>query len=133
MEQFKRLSFVPLPLLDGEKYSPFADLYGLNVDERDCPSIKPASQGAEADNRRKAILVNSKVRCIMTCHVCFKPRCVYSKAKLTKEEQISLKRVQESQLYTCGSSIFPLNSACYDTFCVKESVTCSDPVELLQC
>ena len=130
MEHFKQLSFVPLPLLDGEKYSPFADLYGKDVDESDCPSTKPASQGAEADNRRKAILVSSKVRCIMTCHECFKPRCIYSKAKLTKDEQIALKRVQESRLYTCGSSIFPPNSACHDTVCVKESFTCSDPIEL---
>ena len=52
------------------------------MDERDCPSTKPASQGAEADNRRKSILVSSKVRGIMTCHECFKPRCIYSKAKL---------------------------------------------------
>jgi len=25
MDQFKKLSYIPLPLLDGEKYSPFAD------------------------------------------------------------------------------------------------------------
>ena len=106
MEHFKQLSFVPLPLLNGEKYSSFADLYGKDVDERDCPSSKPAPQGAEADNRRKSILVSSKVRGIMTSHECFKPRCIYSKAKLTKDEQIALKRVQESQLYTCCSSIF---------------------------
>ena len=66
----------------------------------------------------------------MTYRECFKPRCVYSKAKLTKDEQIALKRVQESWLYTCGSSIFPPNSACHDTVCVKESFTCSDPIEL---
>ena len=42
----------------------------------------------------------------MNSHECFKPRCIYSKTKLTKDEQIAVKRVQESQLYTCGSSIF---------------------------
>jgi len=100
----------------------------MAVDERDCPSAKPASQGAEADNRRKAILVSSRVRCIMTCYEFFKPRCIYSKTKLTKDEQIALKRVQESLLYTCGSSIFPPNSAYHDTVCVKESFTCGDPI-----
>ena len=62
MEHFKQLSFVPLLLLNGEKYSSFVDLYGKDVDERDCPSSKPAPQGVEADNRRKSILVSSKVR-----------------------------------------------------------------------
>ena len=42
----------------------------------------------------------------MTSYECFKPRCIYSKAKLTKDEQIALKRIQESQLYTSGLSIF---------------------------
>jgi len=101
-----------------------ADLYGKEADEHDCPSTKPASQGTEADNRRKIILVSSKVRCTMTCHKC---RCIYSK---TKHEQIALKRVQESRLYTCGSSIFLPNSACHDTVCVEESFTCGDPIEL---
>ena len=108
MEHFKQLSFVPLPLLNGEKYLSFADLYRKDVDERDCPSSKPAPQGAEADNRRKFILVSSKVSDIMTSHECFKPRCIYSKAKLTKDEQIALKRVQESQLCTSGLSISTL-------------------------
>ena len=64
MEHFKQLSFVHLLLLNSEKYSSFVDLYGKDVDERDCPSPKPAPQGAEADNSRKSILVSSKVRAL---------------------------------------------------------------------
>ena len=106
MEHFKQLPFVPLPLLNGEKYLSFANLYGKDVDKIDCPSSKPAPQGAEADNRRKSILVSSKIRGIRTSLECFKPRCIYLKAKLAKDEQIALKRVQESLLYTSGLSIF---------------------------
>ena len=126
---------------------------GKNVDKRDCPSTKPASQGTEADNRRKSILVSSKVRGITTCHEYFKPRCIYLKAKLPVDEQIALKRVQESQLCTCGSSIFPPTSACKESFSWwgkwgkrkplfphpkhrkkqsghETSFTCGDPIEL---
>jgi len=95
------------------KNSSFADLCGKDVDEKDCPFSKPASQGAEADSRRKSILVSSKY--IMTCHECFKPI-----HKRTRNEEIALKRVQVYLLYTCGSSIFPPNSACHDTVCVKK-------------
>ena len=45
-------------------------------------------------------------------------------------EQIALKRLQESCLYTCGASLFLPNSQYYDTVCVKESLVCSDPIEL---
>ena len=130
MQHFKLLSFVPLPLRSGEKYARFADMYGKAVDESDCPSTKPASRNEEVDKRRKAILVSSKVRCIMTCNECFKPRCVYSKSKLTKAEQVALKEVRESNLYLCGSSIFIPDSPYYDSVCVKESLNCGDPIEL---
>lgn len=98
MQHFKELLFVPLPLVRCENYAKFADLYGKAVDERDCPSMQPASHSDEVDKRRKAFLVSCKVRSIMTCHECFKPRCVYSKNKFTKEEQVALKRVQESRV-----------------------------------
>ena len=70
MEHFKKLSFVPLPLLHDENYAKFSALYGKTVDEKDCPSTKPVSFAAEVDKKRKAILVSCKVRCVMNCQEC---------------------------------------------------------------
>jgi len=119
-----------LPLLHDDKYIKFSALYGKGVDEKDCPSTKPISIVAEVEKRRKTILISRKVRCIMNCQECFKPRCAYSKAKLSKLEEIALKRVQESRLYTCSASLFLPSSEYYDTVCDKESLVCGDPIEL---
>ena len=47
MDQFKKLSFVPLPLLDGEKYTPLLICMERLLTKK---TVHP-SQGAEADNR----------------------------------------------------------------------------------
>ena len=131
VEDFQKISFVPLPLITvGEKYADFKDLYGKAVDERDRPSSKPASPGEEVDKKRKDIIVSSKVRCVLTCQECFKPRCVYSKSKLTCEGKSAIEELQDSRLYTCGSSLFPPESPVSNTICVRESLTCSSPMEL---
>jgi len=127
LQHIKEISYVPLPLVSGEKYAKFADMYGKPVDESDCPSTKPASHNEENDRRRKAMLVSGKVRCFMTCNECC---CVYSKSKLTKVEQVALREVQESSLYSCGSSLFLPDSPYHDSVCVKESLNCGDPIEL---
>lgn len=47
MEEFKKLSFIPLPLMmeDGQKYKEFKDLYEKKPDESDRPSLKHGSVG----------------------------------------------------------------------------------------
>ena len=130
-EEFQKLSFVLLPLIvDGDRYAEFKDLYGKDVDEKDRPSIKPSSHGEEVDKKRKDIITSSKIRCILICQECFKPRCVYAKTKLKPDEKSAIEEVQESRLFTCGSSLFPPDSPLSGTICVRKSLSCGDPMEL---
>ena len=43
---------------------------------------------------------------------------------------VTICAIQESHVFTCGSALFPPNSPLSETICVRESVTCSDPMEL---
>ena len=130
-EEFQKLSFVPLPLIaEADKYAEFNDLYGKGVDEKDHPSIKPVSHSEEVDRKQKDIIVSSKVRCILTCQECFKPRCVYAKSKLKPDEKSAIEQVQESRLFTCGSCLFPPDSPFSGVICVRENLSCGDPIEL---
>lgn len=115
---FESLSFVPLPLLaNEEKYSDFDDLFGKDPDEKDCPSSQKTAE-AEIDEKHKGVLVSAKVRTVIICGQCLKPRCVYSRRKLNVTEQAYLTDLKDSHLYSCGSSLFPSASECHDTIVV---------------
>ena len=66
---------------------------------------------------------------VITCGECQKPRCVYAASKLTREQKVLVQQVVESQVYTCGSTLFPPNSSLHDTVIVKQNCTCADPME----
>ena len=131
---FDSLSFVPLPLHcpvpNQSKYAQFSDLFGKPPDEKDCPSsqITPAAQ---VDKNMKEILVNTKVRAVIICGECVKPRCVYSKKKLSATEQAKLTDVKNSWVYTCGSALFPPSSMFHSTIVIRQNITCSSPMETL--
>ena len=63
----------------------------------------------------KYIIVSSKLWYIPTCQDCLKPRHVYAKSKLK---------------FICGSCIFPLDSPFSNVICVREKLSCVDPIEL---
>ena len=129
---FDSLSFVLLPLHapvpNQSKYAQFTDLFGKPPDEKDCPSsqITPAAQ---ADKSMKELLVNTKVRTVITCGECVKPCCVYSKQKLSATEQAKLTDVKNSWVYTCGSTLFPSSLMFHSTIVVHQNIICSSPME----
>ena len=51
------------------------------------------SVGAQADEEHKAILVSTKVRAIIMCRECTKPRVVYAKSKLNEVLMVTFKQV----------------------------------------
>ena len=71
------------------------------------------------------MLVAGKVRGIIKCGECFKPRCIYSNAKQTRQEETEIVTVKESNVYTCGSS-FPCESG---GIAVREALVCTSPIE----
>ena len=62
------------------------------------------------DKKRKDLIVSSKAQCVLVCQECFKPHRVYSKNKFKPEQKAAIEELQESHLYTCGSSLFPPES-----------------------
>ena len=125
---FSSLTFLPLPLLDKsnkEHYQKFRDLYGQLSTEVDRPSLvpTPSEESKERDKGRKAILVCGKVRCTVTCGECHKPRCVYSMSKLIAQETSHVAVVKNSNLYTCGASLFPPGSNYEATIVVREAIS----------
>ena len=50
-----------------------------------------------------------------------KPRCIYSKTKLSHELSTSLDIIIESDLYTCGASLFASGTSYTDTIVVREA------------
>ena len=56
----------------------------------------------------KNLFVNSKVRSVIKCQECCKPRCVYyALKKLTSAESALVEETGSSELYICGSPLFP--------------------------
>ena len=54
---------------------------------------------------------------------------IFAISNLHKEEEIIVERVKEAKTYSCGSSLFPLDSPLHDTIVVRQNCCCADPVE----
>lgn len=132
-ENFEKLSFLPLPLLfpSKEHYCPFSELYGSIPSEKDRPSLEQIgdADAIEADSRHKPLFNSSKVRSVIHCQECFKPRCVFASQKLQWNEKLLVKEVADEKLYTCGSSLFEPNSPLVDSVVVRRNIGCTTPIE----
>ena len=68
-------------LKDHCNYKKFEELYGQLPSEVDRPSLAASSvtsEAKEADKENKKLMIAAKVRDIIVCIDCKKPRCVYS-------------------------------------------------------
>ena len=88
--EFASLSLISLPTLlpNKEKYADFDALFVTPPDKKDCPSNQK-SVGTQNNEENKAILVSTKVRALIVCGECSKPRIVYVQSKLTVDEQVN--------------------------------------------
>ena len=99
----------------------------ITLKKRLAPS--PTSEAKEADKENKKLLVGGKVRSIMVCSECNKPRCVYTAASLSSEERNRLKCLAETRVYTCGSTLFPPESPLHRTIVCRQTLNCSSVME----
>ena len=83
----------------------------------------------EDDAKKKHLFNSSKVRGVIHCQECFKPRCVYSSQKLQWNERVLLKDVTNEKLYTYGSSLFITDSLVVETIVVRQNIGCRNPME----
>ena len=95
---FSSLGFLPMPRLDStrEHYKPFDEVYGPLPDERDWPSNHSSDEGKEIDKaNRKMLSLSGKVRSVIMCRECFKPRCAYSETSLKREEKQKITELEK--------------------------------------
>ena len=69
------------------------------------------------------------MRAIIQCGECHKARCVYSQCRLNLQELNEISRIKESDLYTCGSILFPPGSKYEKSIIVREALTCRTTIE----
>ena len=70
-----------------------------------------------------------KVRGVIFCTECSKPRCIYSQSKLTHEQIQQISRLKDEDLYTCGASLFPPDSPYQTIIVVRAAIVCSSNME----
>ena len=132
-EVFESLHFLPLPLLDSSKqhYKKFKELYGSDPSDVDRPSRvpTPSDEAKGVDKAMKGLLVCGKVRGVIICIECSKPRCIYSHSKLTHEQIQVISKLKDADLYTCGASLFPPDSLYHSTIIVREALVCTSNME----
>ena len=130
VEVFRELSFFPLPLLDHTKehYQKFADIFGQ---KKGRPSYvpTPSEDARQIDREHKGILVKAKVKAVVCCGECHKPRCIYSNSKLSPQEKVVLDCMKETNLYTCGSPLFSEGTPLASTVITREALMCGSPIK----
>ena len=103
-----KLSFFPDPLKKSasNSYQDFSDIWGKNTSEKDRPSLASSKKGKE--KVKILFRISAETVCdILICDVCLKPRCVYSRRRLTKSECTQLQCYKVDHLYNCGGVIIP--------------------------
>lgn len=141
----------PLPMAKGNVFVPFKDALRLDTtDKRDLPSHRVALQKQRDSDQVKArkaadkakaaecggrIFQTSKVRAIVLCDECARPRLLYSWNAPTKTQLKAMDVYAESISYMCGDPLFEENVSdaklleLKRLFYVREAQSCRDPVE----
>ena len=72
-----------------EHYLGFEDVFGKPISTADQPSLVavPSEEQKQTD-RDRSPLVATKVRSVIVCGECSKPRCIYANSNLTKQQEI---------------------------------------------
>ena len=81
-----------------------AKLYGGQPSEKELPTLQPSGDpdALDADAKHKLLFTSSKVRNILHCQECLKPRCAYAERKLGLNDKVLEDTINEAKTYTCG-------------------------------
>ena len=121
-EVFCELHFFPDPLRkpNSDSYKEFQDVWGEPTSEGDLPSLKTNKSQSQGSFR----LSGEKVRYVLTCGECLKPRCVYSARALTKQQLRLLEEYSYDHFYVCGGSIIPEKSELFSLCAFEIGINC---------
>lgn len=101
----------PIPALDGKKYKSFEELYGQETTEEYRPSLKEKKKSNENHSEmgfRPSAQNCKNVGILIQCGECDKWRVIYSKSKLSSQENDELTRFIDGIQYTCGDTFYNL-------------------------
>ena len=125
---YNSLHFLPDPVVDhsSNRFKSFPDVYGTATTESDRPSLKTSKAKNHTDKENKGLFVAAKVRDVIHCMECAKPRCIYAPEKLDSETLILVEHIKDQDsTYTCGSPLFDMESPIK----VRIGITCTSPME----
>ena len=128
---FDQIHFLPDPEPTPDKlhYKPFEQVYGKETTDKYRPSLQLDSVEKEADKDHRALLVAARVRDVIPCCECSKPRCIFAATKPSFGEQTEVQRVKDEGMYSCGVSLFPDIHPLRHSIVVREALKCSSLVE----
>ena len=73
-------------------------------------------------------MVSQRVRSLIKCTNCLRPRCIYALSKLNHEQVVKIKRIDDDASYICGALLFPDGHKYASTIVVRMSLSCEKSV-----
>ena len=133
--QFESLSWLPDPAEDETNpwhYKQYCDVKGTATTDGHRPSLQKQAGSAEAEKQgcTTAMFTAQRVRGVVDCGECAKPRCIFSKNALAPLELTELFSAVHDTDYTCGSPLLPDNHPLAGKVFVRTTLRCQDTVEL---
>ena len=128
---FSEVNFLPdpEPTPDNLHYLSFEQMYGKKTTDSHRPSLHSVPVEKESDRQHRALLVAARVRDVLICSECSKPRCVYAASKLSYDERTEVQKVRDEGVYLCGVPLFPDTHPLRHSVVVREALNCSAMVE----
>ena len=110
-----------------------------NLDCLPSKAIKQKKSEKKTEKKKRDTVVGKtvskwaacNVRQSIQCELCLKPRCLFSKSNISKENMQELETTEEVNQYICGHLLFPIesNHCLKDTIVQRINLTCEDAVE----
>ena len=136
---FSDLHTLPDPMMAEDRihYQPFSEVYGRPTVEAQRPSLKSKANSAVSHGMPFSPSAQTvcRVRMVVTCQECDKPRVLHGAKKLKKDECIELEKALEQIDFTCGTTMACLvpddaEEHILEKVYVRADLKCIQPVEV---
>ena len=77
-----------------------------------------------------APFTGDRVRSVVNCFRCSKPRCIYAQKQLSTRERILLEEITTNGVFSCDSPLLPPLHPLEERISMKNFRSCEDPIEM---
>lgn len=88
------------------------------------------SSGTKPPRVLFAPFTGDRVRSVVYCFRCCKPRCIYAQKQLSTRERILLEEMTTHSVFSCGSPLLPPIHPLSERISMRIFRSCDDPIEL---